>query len=164
MIARAKSVAARSWTCSKPRHTGLTTMLRPTCDRKMLQSWVYRRKNIRLVTQVVRDRKGQISRNKVDGHVQNLKPAIPNRKRSHDLSCNWSCHLTTCGTTNRSLTDTIKCGDVSGVQWHNPTIDRTIDRRMSRLICDRSQNPTIDRTIDRRARRLIVRSIVGCHD
>ena len=29
-------------------------------------------------------RKGQISRNKVDGHVQNLKPAIPNRKRSHD--------------------------------------------------------------------------------
>ena len=33
---------------------------------------------------VVGDRKGQISRNKVDGHVQNLKPAIPNRKRSHD--------------------------------------------------------------------------------
>ena len=28
--------------------------------------------------------KGQISRNKFDGHVQNLKPAIPNRKRSHD--------------------------------------------------------------------------------
>ena len=47
----------------------------------MLQSWANRRKNVRLVAEVVRlvaevvgDRKGQISRNKVDGHVQNLKP------------------------------------------------------------------------------------------
>ena len=39
---------------------------------------------VRLVAEVVGDRKGQISRNKVDGHVQNLKPAFPNRKRSHD--------------------------------------------------------------------------------
>ena len=92
VIARGKSVAARSWSCSKPSHTGLTTRLRPTCDRKMLQSWAYRRKNVRVAAEVVRlvaevvgDRKGQISRNKVDGHVQNLKPAIPNRKRSHDL-------------------------------------------------------------------------------
>ena len=72
------------------------------------------------------DRKGQISRNKVDGHGQNLKPAIPNRKRSHDQSCNLSCHLTTGGTTNRLL-------------MQNSTIDRTIDRR----------GATIDRTIDR---------------
>ena len=34
VIARGKSVAARSWSCSKPSHTGLTTRLRPTCDRK----------------------------------------------------------------------------------------------------------------------------------
>ena len=68
-----------------------STRLRPTCDRKMLQSWPNRRKNVglvayvvRLVAEVVCDRKGQISRNKVDGNVQNLKPAIPNRKRSHD--------------------------------------------------------------------------------
>ena len=91
MIARGKSVAARSWSCSKPSHTGLTTRLRPSCDRKMLHSWANRRKNVRLVAEVVRlvaevvgDLKGKISRNKVDGHVQNLKPAIPNRKRSHD--------------------------------------------------------------------------------
>ena len=90
-MARAKSVAARSWSCSKPSHTGLTTRLRHTCDRKRLQYWPNRRKNVRLVAEVVRlvsdvvgDRKGQISRNKVDGHVQTLKPAIPNRKRSHD--------------------------------------------------------------------------------
>ena len=62
----------------------LTTRLRPTYDRKMLEWWANRRKNVRLVAEVVRlvaevvgDRKGQISRNKVDGHVQN-----------------WSCHLT----------------------------------------------------------------------
>ena len=74
-----------------PSHTRLTTRLRPTCDRKMLDSWENRRKNVRLVAYVVRlvaevvgDRKEQISRNKVDGHVQHLKPAIPNRKRSHD--------------------------------------------------------------------------------
>ena len=34
VIARGKSVAARSWSCSKPSHTGLTTRLRPSCDRK----------------------------------------------------------------------------------------------------------------------------------
>ena len=57
----------------------------------MLESWANRRKNVRLVAEDVRfvkevvgDRKGQISRNKVDGHVQNLYPAIPNRKRSYD--------------------------------------------------------------------------------
>ena len=121
LIARGKSVAARSWSCSKPSHTGLTTRLRPTCDRKMLQSWANRRKNVRLVAEVVGVRKGQISRNKVDGHVQNLKPAIPNRMRSHEWSCNWSCHLTTGGTTNRLL-------------MQNSTIERTVDRRGPRLI------------------------------
>ena len=65
------------------------TRLRPTCDRKMLEWWASRRTIVRsdvlrLVAEVVGDRKGQISRNKIDGHVQNLKPAIPNRKRSHD--------------------------------------------------------------------------------
>ena len=86
MIARAKSDAARLWSCSKLGHTGLTTRLRPTCDRQMLESWANRRKSVRLVAEVVRlvakvvgDRKGQISRNNVDGHVQNLKPTIPNR-------------------------------------------------------------------------------------
>ena len=93
------------------------------------------------------DRKEQISRNKVDGHVQNLKPDIPNRKRSHDLSCHWSCHLATGGTTNRLLTDTIQCGDVSGVQ-----------------VTPHSTPDAIDHTVDRRGPRSIVRSIVyGYH-
>ena len=37
VIARGKSVATRSWPWSKPSHIGLTTRLRPRCDRKMLQ-------------------------------------------------------------------------------------------------------------------------------
>ena len=37
VIARGKSVATRSYSCSKPGHTGLTTRLRPTCDRKKLE-------------------------------------------------------------------------------------------------------------------------------
>ena len=124
----------------------------------MLQSWSNRRTNVRLVAEVVRlvavvvgDRKGQLSRNKVDGRVQNLKPAIPNRKRSHDQSCNWSCHLTTSGTTNRLLTDTIQCGDVYGVQAtpHSTpdAIDRTIDRRGHDWSYDWSFMATTSRTV-----------------
>ena len=52
--ARARSVTARSWSCSKRCHTGLTTRLRPTCDRTMLQSWANRRKNVRLIADVIR--------------------------------------------------------------------------------------------------------------
>ena len=69
VIARGKYQSQQGrWSCSKPSHTGLTTRLRPTCDRKMLQSWTNRRTNVRLVAEVVRlvavvvdDRKGQIS-------------------------------------------------------------------------------------------------------
>ena len=75
MIARAKSVVARSYSCSKllkPQshraYDQVTTYLRP----KMLESWASRRKNVRLVAEVVGDRQGKISRNKVDGHVQNF--------------------------------------------------------------------------------------------
>ena len=148
MIARGKSVAARSWLCSKPSHIGLTTRLRPTCDRNKLEWWVNRIKNVRLVAEVVRlvaevvgDRKGQISRNKVDAHAQN-----------------WSCHLTTGGTTNRLLTDNIKRGDVSGFQVTPhampDAIDTTIDRlwlplvvRSSPIVVDRATTRTTNRTM-----------------
>ena len=42
-----------------------TCRLRPTCDRKMLESCPNRRKNVRLVAEVVDDCKGQIRRSKV---------------------------------------------------------------------------------------------------
>ena len=152
VIARGKSVAARSWSCSTPSYTGITTRLRPTCDRKMLESWVNRRMNVRLVAEVVRlvaevvgDRNRQISRNKVDGHVQN-----------------WSCHLTIGGTTNRLLTDIIQCGDVSVAEFHawsydrssGATNDRTIDHvwlplvvRSSPIVLDRATACTTNRTV-----------------
>ena len=55
------------------------------------------------------------------------------------------------------------------------TIDRTIGRRMQRLIvrsvarcydwsCYRSLHPTIDRTIGIRVPRLIIHSVTGCHE
>ena len=71
----------------------VTPGLRPGYDLPATEKWANRRKNVRLVAEVVRlvaevvgDRKGQISRNKVDGHVQNLKPAIPNRKSGRTIS------------------------------------------------------------------------------
>ena len=53
----------------------VTPGLRPGYDlpatEKMLESWENRRKNVRLVAEVVGDRQGKISRSKVDGHDQN---------------------------------------------------------------------------------------------
>ena len=37
LVARGKSVATRSYSCSKPGHNGLTTRLRPNSDRQMLE-------------------------------------------------------------------------------------------------------------------------------
>ena len=54
-----------SFTYLSPSHTGLTTRLRPTCDRKMLESLTNRRTNLRLDAEVVGDRQGKISRSKV---------------------------------------------------------------------------------------------------
>ena len=56
-----------------------------------LESWANRRKSARLVSEVVGDRQSKISRSKVDGHVQNFWPAIPNRKRSQ-TGLTWSYH------------------------------------------------------------------------
>ena len=74
-----------------PSKATVTPGLRPGYDLTATEKWANRRTIVRLVSEVVRlvaevvgDRKWQISRNKVDGHVQNLKTAIPNRKRSHD--------------------------------------------------------------------------------
>ena len=122
-------------------------------DRKMLQSRANRRKNVRLAAEVVRlvaevvgDRKGQISRNKVDGHVQNLKPAIPNRKRSHDQSCDWSCHLTTSCRTQRLIVRSIVGGhDWSYDRSFMATTSRTIAFDMMDLVIDLLQSVLIAR-------------------
>ena len=54
-----------------PCHTGLTTRLRPTDDRKMVESWANRRKNERPVAEGVGGSRGKISRSKVVGMFKN---------------------------------------------------------------------------------------------
>ena len=60
--------------------------LRPTCDRKMLESWVNHRKNVRLVAEVVCDRQGKISRSKVVVMFKTPKaPVTPDLRPGYDL-------------------------------------------------------------------------------
>ena len=71
VIARANSVAAKSYVMFKTSHIGLMAKLRRSCDQNYLESQTNRRKDVRLVAEVMYDRKGHISRSKVHGHVQN---------------------------------------------------------------------------------------------
>ena len=73
-------------------HTGLTTRLRPICDRKHLESWTSRRKNVRLVTEVVGERQGKISRSKVVIMFKTSKiPVSPSLRPGYDLSATEKC-------------------------------------------------------------------------
>ena len=116
----------------------------------MLESGPNRRKNARLVAQVMSDRNGKISRSKVDGHVQNFWPAIPNCERSQ-IGLTWSYH--------------------QSCMVAPPVVDdrgSAVARLLVRSIAgyhdwsyDRSMDPTIDSTIGCRTPPLLVRSIVG---
>ena len=64
-----------------PSYIRRTTRLRPPCDRKMSESWANRRKNVRLVAEVVGDRQGKISHNKV---VVMFKTPKPQSHRAYD--------------------------------------------------------------------------------
>ena len=90
MIARGKSVAARSWSCSKSSHTGLTTIrpgydlpaIEKCCNRGKIEErtydWSQRSYDWSHRSWVIARGKSVATRSMV------LKPAIPNRKRSHD--------------------------------------------------------------------------------
>ena len=70
-----------------PSHTGITTRLRPTCDRKILESWANRRKNVPLVAEVGGDRQGKISRSKVVVMFKTPKvPVTPGLRPGYDLA------------------------------------------------------------------------------
>ena len=51
----------------------------PAAEKSWNRGLVVERTHDYIVTYVVGDRQGKISRSKVDGHVQNFQPAIPNR-------------------------------------------------------------------------------------
>ena len=73
----------------------VTPNLRPGYDRKMLESLSNRGESVPLIVVVVGDRTSKISRNKVDGHVQNFRPPITSRRQFlHGRTTNrvWSHH------------------------------------------------------------------------
>ena len=73
----------------------VTPNLRPGYDRKKLELLSNRRESVPLVVLVVGDRTSKISRNKVDGHVQNFRAAITSRRQVlHGRNTNrvWSYH------------------------------------------------------------------------
>ena len=70
----------------------LTTSLRPTSDRHMLESSENRRKNVRLVAEPVGDRQGKISRSKVVVMFKTPKaPAKPGLRPGYDLPSTETC-------------------------------------------------------------------------
>ena len=83
------------WCFYHKMHNQLTTRLRPTCDRKMLESCANHRKNVRLVAEVVCDRQGKISRSKVDGQLVMFKtskaPVTPGLRPGYDLPATETC-------------------------------------------------------------------------
>ena len=75
-----------------PSHTGLTTRLRPTCDRNVLESWANRRKNVRLVAEIVGDRQGKSSRDEVVVMFKTPKaPITPGARPGYDLYATEKC-------------------------------------------------------------------------
>ena len=142
MIARAKSVAARSWSCSKR----LNPQSRPGYDlhatENMLESWANRRKNVRLVAEVVVDRQGKISR------IPNLRFQTIDRTNSR----RWQ------GLIVRSVA---RCYDLSCDRAQDATIDRTIGRRPSRLLVHRSFIATTSRMLLEIVANIADRSHIG---
>ena len=73
----------------------VTPNLRPGYDRKLLELLSNRRESVPLIVVVVGDRTCKISRNKVDGPVQNFRAAITSHRQvSHGRTTNrvWSHH------------------------------------------------------------------------
>ena len=61
----------------------VTPNMRPGYDRKMWELLSNRRESVPLIVVVVGDRTSKISRNKVDGHVQNFRVATTSRRQSY---------------------------------------------------------------------------------
>ena len=73
----------------------VTPNLRPGYDRKLLELLSNRRESVPLIVVVVGDRTSKISRNKVDGHVQNFRAAIESRRQvlyGRTTNRVWSYH------------------------------------------------------------------------
>ena len=131
----------------------VTPNLRLGYDRKMLELLSNRRENVPLVVVVVGDRTSKISRNKVDGHVQNFRAAITSRRQVlHGRNTNrvWSYHQ------SHVVVPPVVCDCVSSSR----TISSSTSHKLSRLVVRPiySMLPTI--SICNRSPRLVVRICV----
>ena len=107
----------------------VTPNLRPGYDRKM-ELLSNRRESVPLIVVVVGDRTSKISRNKVDGHVQNFRAAITSRRQVlHGRNTNrvWSYHQ------SHVVAPPVVCDCVSSSR----TIRSSTSHKLSRLY-DRS--------------------------
>ena len=127
----------------------VTPNLRPGYDRKWLKLLSNRRESVPLIVVVVGDRTSKISRNKVDGHVQNFRAAITSRRQVlHGRTTNgvWSYHQ------SRVVAPPVVCDCVSSSR----TISSSTSHKLSRLVVRPiSMLPTI--SICRHSLRLVVR-------
>ena len=129
----------------------VTPNLRPGYDRKMLELLSNRRESVPLIVVVVGDRTSKISRNKVDGHVQNFRAAITSHRQViHVHGCNtnrvWSYHQ------SHVIAPPVVCDCVSCSR----TISSSTSHKLSRLVVRPiSMLPTI--SICNRSPRLVVR-------
>ena len=127
----------------------VTPNMRPGYDRKLLELLSNRRESVPLIVVVVGDRTSKISRNKVDGHVQNFRAAITSRRQVlHGRTTNrvWSYHQ------SHVVAPPVMCDCVSSSR----TISSSSSHKLSRLVVRPiSMLPTI--SICNRSPRLVVR-------
>ena len=127
----------------------VTPNLRPGYDRKMLELLSNRRESVPLIVVAVGDRTSKISRNKVDGHVQNFRAAITSRRQVlHGRNTNrvWSYPQ------SHVVAPPVVCDCVSSSR----TISSLTSHKLSRLgVRPISMLPTI--SICNRSPRLVVR-------
>ena len=130
----------------------VTPNLRPGYDRKMLELLSNRTENVPLVVVVVGDRTSKISRNKVDGHVQNFRAAITSpRQVLHRRNTNrvWSYHQ------SHVVAPPVVCDCVSSSR----TISSSTSHKLSRLVV-RPISMLLTISICNRSPRLVVRICV----
>ena len=158
MLSLSGRIVSSLWLSSllSPGHIGLTTRLRPTCDRKMLESWASRNHQ----SKTSRSKDVVMYKTPKAPVTPHLRPICDrkkcwNRGQIVERMYDWS---------QRSLV----IARVKLIVARSMVMFKTSNLQFQIVWChgwsyDRSKVATIDRTIGRTMLRLIVRSIVAPH-